>query len=311
MNDNNVLNVLFSSDDNYAQHMGAAIYSLLKNNIEFEKINIFIVENEISDDNKKRLEKISSDFSNAKINWISFMKWKSQLNLNMKWQISISTYARLFISEMLPHDINRLLYLDCDMIVCNSLRKLWNTNLHGCVLGAVQDTISDSTKEDVGLLPTDSYFNAGLLLIDLQAWRNQNIGKKCLTFIEEHNGSVTHHDQGTLNGVLRNNWFKLHLENNLMTIHYMFSLNQIMNFYGEHALFYNNSEIIYAKDNPVILHYTPSLTTRPWVKNCKHPKKQLYWDAIDCTPWVGAKPQKDCSKWYVKLINWKYRNFKF
>lgn len=270
----NTLNVIYSSDDNYAQHMGVSIYSLLDSNRDFEHINIFIVDNGIKDDNLEKLNHLENSFDNAELHFIPFEKWKKQLNLNMQWSISVSSYARLFISEMLPENIERIIYLDCDMIICKSLREMWVTDLGGAVLGAVQDSVSGSTKKAVGLNDDTSYFNAGMLLVDLIAWKNQHMGEKCLKFISDRNGSVTHHDQGVLNGVLNGSFCKLPLENNIMTIHYIFSREQILRYFGEEAPFYSEDEISSAKKNPTIIHYTPSFTSRPWVKGCKHPLKE-------------------------------------
>lgn len=306
----NELNILFSSDDRYAQHLGAALQSLLQNNRDFSLVRIYIIENEISMLNKEKLCTLAKEFSNAEVFWIPFDTWKSRLQLNMVWNISISSYARLFVADMVPADIDRILYLDCDMIVCDSLQRLWNTDLRGCALGAVQDTISNTMKAAVGLAPEESYFNAGMLLIDLAKWREQNIGSKCLSFIQERNGSVVHHDQGVLNGVLRNQWFRLPLCDNLMTIHFIFNRKRMMDYYGENAAFYSEIEIANAKEHPVILHYTPSFTSRPWCIDCKHPRKALYWENLAQTPWKGAKPERSKDKWYVKLINWRYRVLK-
>ena len=302
------LNVLFSSDNHYAQHLGAAMQSLLENNPDFTVIRIYIIDNQISDLSKEKLCDIARKFSNGAIFWIPFEKWKSQLQLNMTWSISISSYARLFVAEMIPDEIDRILYLDCDMIVCDSLQNLWNTELRDCILGAVQDSIGDRTKNAVGLLPEEPYFNAGILLIDLAKWRNLDIGTKCVHFIAEKNGSVVHHDQGVLNGVLKNQWFRLPLCDNLMTIHFIFNRRRVMNYFGEHSEFYSENEIMDAKEYPVIIHYTPSFTSRPWCKDCKHPWRALYWENLNQTPWKGAKPEKSKDKWYVRLINWRYRN---
>ena len=78
-------------------------------------------------------------------------------------------------------------------------------------------------------------------------------------------------------------------------------------YFKDHSNFYLYDDIENAKLHPAILHYVPSFTTRPWVSNCKHPKKNLYWNIISKTPWIDAKPEKDKSKWYVKLINFRYR----
>lgn len=308
--DNKRLNVLFSSDENYAQHLGAAIYSLLEHNANFEAIHIFVIDNDISDDSKEKLNCISNQFNNSNLVWIPFVQWKQKLKLNMTWNISISAYARLFLAEMLPQNVDRVLYMDCDMIICDSLMMLWNTDLQGKVLGAVQDDISDSTKAAVELLPQDKYFNSGLLLVNLVAWRQQEVGRKCLEFINRHKGRSVHHDQGVLNGVLKDKWFRLPIEYNLMTIHYIFNLNQIERYFNDHSDFYTKKEIDTAKKTPVVLHYTPSFTSRPWVKGCAHPHKYLYWKAIKNTPWNGVQPISNTLKWYVRLINFRYRTFK-
>jgi lipopolysaccharide biosynthesis glycosyltransferase len=305
---NDTLYVIYSSDDNYAQHMGVSIYSLLNCNKDFKKIHIFIIENKISVDNKEKITFLIKSFLNADITWIDFSKWSHKLQLNMSWKIALSSYARLFVASMIPSDIERVIYLDCDMIICDSLKDLWIWTLNGQVIGAVQDAVSGHVKESVEIESTSKYFNAGMLLIDLKKWREDEIETKCLRFIEAHKGRVIHHDQGVLNGVLSKKVCILPLKYNIMTIHYIYNRSKILKYYHEEAEFYPDEEICTAKNKPVILHYTPSFTCRPWVKGCKHPMKNSYLDALQMTPWKENKLSKSKDKWYVKLINWRYRN---
>lgn len=305
------LNVILSSDDNYACHLGVAVYSLLEHNRDFEKVRVFVVSNGISADNATKLQEVVGAFANGVLEFIDFAKWRGQLKLNLAWKISISSYARLFVASMLPTDAHRILYMDCDMIVCDSLRRLWNSNLGGAVLGAVQDTMPLRFKEPVGVGATETYFNAGLLLIDMDKWRSEEMERKCLDFINEKGGRVIHHDQGVLNGLLKGQWCRLPLADNLMTIHYVFNMEKIRKYFKDEAEFYAEEEIAQAKERPVILHYTPSFTTRPWVKGCAHPLKKLYWETLAKTPWAGAKPIADTRKWYLKIIEWRYRVLPF
>lgn len=307
----NQMNVLFSSDNNYAQHLGVAIYSLLFHNKWCEHIVIYIINNHIEEINKKKLEEVVASFDNSEIRWILFDKWKNQLNLSMSWPISISSYARLFVGSMLPGDIDRVLYLDSDMVINASLYDLWNLNLDNDVLAAVQDSISDRVKNAVEVPSIRSYFNAGLLLINLCRWRNDGIEPRCLNYIAEKKGSVLHHDQGVLNHVLQDCWQKLPLKYNVMTIYYIFNRRKILNYYEEHASFYTLEEIELAKNSPVIIHYTPSFTSHPWEENCAHPFKHLYWSFLGKTPWAGVKVMPSSQSWKVKLINWLYRNIPF
>lgn len=302
------MNVVFSSDNNYAQHMGVAIYSLLENNKMFDKITIFIIDNQITYSNKEKLIDMVKKFSNSKIEWIDFEHWKQRLNLNMgKWSISLSSYARLFLGSMLKNDVDRVLYLDCDMIVSQSLYELWNTCLSGKMLAAVQDSVNDTTKYMVELKPEMRYFNAGMLLIDLKCWRAENMEKKCLDYIDKKNGNVVHHDQGVLNAIIRGNFERIPIKYNIMTIHYIMNKSSVMKYFGESAEFYKEEEIERAKQNPAILHFTPSFTSRPWISNCKHPLREIYWENIKKTPWRDAEKQRCTDKWYVRMINWKYR----
>lgn len=303
------MNVLFSSDDNYAQHLGVAMYSLLDKNREMEEISIYIVDNGITEDNRQKLKTVINEFSNASIHFILFDSWKQKLHLNLLWPISLSSYARLFMASMLPAEMEKVLYLDCDMIVYDSLTELWNTDMHGCVIAAVQDYQSDAPKLKIGLQSSDAYFNAGMLLVDLKAWREQSCEGKCLRFIEDHEGNVFHHDQGVLNGTFRGAWHRLPVQYNIMTLNYFIDPRKMKAFCKENSLDeYPEREISKAKARPSILHFTPSLTTRPWVRTCKHPMRYLYWQYLAKTPWKDAQPEEDCNKWYVSVINWWYRN---
>lgn len=301
------MNILFSSDDNYAQHLGVAIYSLLENNKDVDKVDIYVVDNEIGELNKMRLSLVVEVFNNARIIYIDFKQWKEQLCLNMSWQISISAYARLFLASMLPLDVSRVIYLDCDMLVCDSLSLLWNYDMRNNVVAAVQDTVSYA-KHAVGMSNEDPYFNSGLLLVDVDKWRQQDCEKRCVEFINQRNGQVVHHDQGVLNGVFRNQWTRLPLKYNLMTNHFMISQKAVKKYFKDFAPFYTETEVKQAKSHPAILHFTPSFTTRPWVKTCEHPLRHLYWETVKQTPWKEAQPEPDKNKWYVRLINWWYRN---
>jgi len=303
------MNILFSSDDNYAQHMGVAIYSILLHNKRADKIHFYVINNKIDQLNICKIESVVNNYENADITFIAFDSFEKQLHLHLLWPISLSSYARLFIGEILPSEVDRVLYLDCDIVVNGPLYELWNTNLHDKYLGAIQDTIPPRTKSSVGLLPQQPYFNAGVLLLDLKQWRENRIGEKCLDFIKAHDGRVTHHDQGVLNGLLKDKWERLPLKYNVMTVHYMFSQSKIRNFYKDEASFYDSSEIKTAIKNPFVIHFTPSFTNRPWEKYCNHPLKNLYQALLKTTPWNGTPLIHSSNPWYVNLINVLYRYF--
>ena len=305
------MNVLFSSDDNYARHMGVAMVSLLSHNTDVEKIRLFVIDNHISKSNIEKLNLIVDRFENAEISYIPFETFENQLHLDLAWPISLSSYARLFVAEVLPADVNRVLYLDCDVIINGSLSEFWNTDLDGMCLGAIQDMVPSHSKEAVGLLADQPYFNAGVLLFDLTLWRQLGIGSACLDYIASHGGRVTHHDQGVLNGILKGQWKRLPLNYNVMTIHFMMSHDKSKKIFPDASSFYTKAEIANAISRPFILHFTPSFTSHPWERNCKHPMRSLYVDVLKMTPWKDYPLEKDKNPWYVRFLNWRYRELPF
>ena len=301
------MNILFSSDDNYARHLGVAIYSILLHNKQVEKIHLYVIKNQIDRLNITKLESVVNAFNNADLSFVSFDSIKTQLHLNLAWPISLSSYARLFIGEMLPDNVEKVLYLDCDVVINDSLEELWKTELNGHIIGAVQDTIPSNTKVSVGLLSEQPYFNAGVLLVDLIQWRINGMGKKCLDFIDSYGGRVTHHDQGVLNGILKDQWSRIPLKYNVMTIHYMLSPTKVKNYYKDESVYYDSEEIKTAKKHPIILHFTPSFTSHPWENYCAHPCRYLYNKYLDCTPWSGTPKEKAVIPWYVRVYYLRFR----
>lgn len=303
------MNILFSSDDNYARHLGVAMYSLMTHNQKAEKLNFFVVDNHITDDNLAKLRQVVEGFCNSTLFFIPFDSYAKELQLDMPWPISMSAYGRLFAADLLSSDIDRVLYLDCDMIINHDLTELWEYDLGDYCIGAVQDQVSPKVKEAVGMNPRSPYFNSGMLLIELKKWRELNVCSRAMDFIKNHQGRVTHHDQGVLNGIFCENWLRLPLRYNVMTVHYLMPFLRIRHFYKDPSSFYSEQEVDASKSSPFILHYTPSFTSRPWEENCSHPLRSLYSIVIMRTPWANHTNPKDTTPWYLKIINWRYRNF--
>lgn len=301
------LNIAYSSDDNYAQHLGVSMLSLFENNKKFKSITVYIIENNISNINKSKLIDIAKQY-NRKIVFIDFKNYEKELNLNMESYISISSYARLFLSEIINDD--KVIYLDCDSIVNNSLEELWNLDISEYYVAGVEDTVGEHTKKKIGLNIDDKYINAGMLLINLKKWREENIKAKFIDFINYYNGNVFHHDQGTINGVMRGKILILHPKYNLMTIFITMSIDEIMKYYKLNK-YYSEDIINEAKIDSVFIHYTPAFVNRPWVKGSKHPFKRLYEEYLEKSPWKGEPKCIDNRSKGEKFIAFLFNNLPF
>src|SRR5262249_26051824 len=119
---------------------------------------------------------------------------------------TVMTYARLLIGDLLPREIDRVLYLDGDILVRGDIGELWTTDLRDRTLGAVVDLPPYPYNRRLGLPDDTSYFNAGVLLIDLRRWRQLRVGERALSFAREHPERLAWADQCALNLVLHDDW---------------------------------------------------------------------------------------------------------
>ena len=293
------MNIVWSSDENYVQHLAVSLLSLLESNQSATELNCYIISNNISKDSSRELEKLAARYE-RQINWIDFAPFKARLELNMAWPISISSYARLFLQEMLPESIERVLYLDCDTVVCDSLQSLFELDLGDCCVGGVRDFISASLKKAVGLSEDATYINAGVLLIDLQAWRRDGVLDGFLGYIDSQNGKVIHHDQGVVNHCLHDRIHVLHPRFNAMTPLFTQSFRSIQTIWGE---YYTSSVRREAFDAPTIIHFTPGFTTQVWDVKCRHPLRERYFRYLDQTIWKGRITDKHVPFKY-RIANW-------
>ncbi len=277
----NELNVLYSTDSNYAAHAAASIQSLLNHNQGFEKITIYILDDGISDLAKKQLFETVAPFSQASLHFIPQKDLLSRLNLNKDNNYALAGYGRLMVSNVVPAD--KVLYLDCDTIVSDSVKSLWNTDITDYYVAGVQDNPALYNVTAIGMTASDQYINGGVLLINLKKWREDDLEDRFIRMITEHGGFVRHHDQGIINGVCKGNILILHPRYNTMSQFYLMSAKQIQMLFSP-ARYYTQKELDEATNAPTIIHYISKFYNRPWCKDCTHPKKDLYLEALSQTP---------------------------
>lgn len=314
-NTENVMHVVYASDDKFAEIMGVSMVSLLENNKDMRDIIVYILDSGISEVNKEKINGISQKYNRSFPLWIKATNISDKLNMNVEVDRgSLSQYARLFVSSVLPEDLDRVLYLDCDIIINRSLSELWTLNLNGKTIAALMDAFSRQYRPNIGLKDKDIMFNSGVMLIDLNKWKSQNIEKKLLKFISDKKGVIQQGDQGALNAVLSYDTYCFDPCYNSETVFYDFNYKEMM-IYRDPPEFYSENEIKNAVENPAIIHFTTSfLSERPWIKGCKHKyvDKWLYYKAL--SPWSETslwEPKKatGVKKLYLTFISKMPRGF--
>ena len=292
--DCNVAHVVYASDDAFAWILGVSLVSLYENSRDMKEINVYILDGGIKEENRKKLEKISHNYSRSLPIWIESKDISRELSMKVTMDRgSMSQYARLFLSDSLPSDLSRVLYLDCDTIFLQSVRELWNLDLHGKTIGALMDAFSKYYRANIDLGPEDIMFNSGVMLVDLKKWKEKNVEERLMKFIRMKKGKIQQGDQGALNAILSHDTYCFEPRFNSVTIFYDFSYKEML-IYRKPPVFYSEQQVKEAVENPVIVHFTTSfLSRRPWVKGCAHRYVGEWMRYKELGPWKEVELCKD------------------
>jgi lipopolysaccharide biosynthesis glycosyltransferase/glycosyltransferase involved in cell wall biosynthesis len=208
--------VFMSSDDNYAPLVATAMTSICYNTKS--KINFYLLDGGISEENKQQIEALKHIFENFSIEFIPVAVNKIFEHFQTTDRITRSMYNRLLIPQIKP-DINKAIYLDADIIVLGDISTLWNENLEKFPLGAVWDKYEDRNREKMRLDLSDNhkYFNSGILLIDCELWRNRHITKELFALECTIRSRLHYPDQDLLNKYFDENYKPLPQKYNLTT----------------------------------------------------------------------------------------------
>ncbi len=279
------MDIVCCFDHNFVMPTGVMTYSLCVNNKSSGVVFHFITDESVTQQDKIDLFNITSKFVEKRIEFYpidsTFFKTLPQLDGRLLTQ---ATYYRLFLSEILPSTLNKVLYLDGDMIVCQSLLKLWNIDISNVALAGVPDLLSN--KETCKRLACPSqltYFNAGVLLINLDYWRKNHVISQFMDYINFNGDNLYYHDQDVLNYVFRERKLLLPLEYNIISV-FLFRYNQQQ--IKEMGL-----DVKSALKHPFIVHFTD--VTKPWQRtentpSDPHPFAKDYVFYQSKTLWKGA-----------------------
>lgn len=254
------MNIVYATDNNFVDVLCASIKSLYTTNSDLN-LNLWIIADNVFEKNKEKVNNLSRQYAQKEINWIENIEIPFRLHLDRG---SISSFSRLFLGSVLPNTISEILYLDSDIIVMNSLKSLLNIDFGNKILYGVNDTFNKEYKKVLDIPIDKDMFNAGVMFIDLEKWRNNNIEEKLLQVIQKFNGTILQGDLGVLNAVLYNSFGVLPPEYNYMTIFEDMSYEEMIAF-KKPINYYSKEEIQEARDRIVLRHFTTSfLSKRPW-----------------------------------------------
>lgn len=291
------MNILYTLDSGFSKQLIVSVYSLIEHTQQ--DLRIFIVSDKIPQ--KYRI--ILNGFSdNERIN-IIYLDPPVLPEKLIPDRGGKSQYYRMFIGQLFAKiDIKKIIYLDADtLIVDDNIQMLENIDMQDSVLGACLDPWSKLYRKALGLKEGVQIFNSGVLVIDVQKWKLDNIDKKINNDIDEQK-RFQQGDQGILNRVFENNFFVLSANFNVMDIYFSMNYEKIIA-YRKAISFYKKHEIEDGKKHPIIVHFTSSyLQNRPWVKYSNNPYSDRwieYYEKIMEEKLTLVAPKKTM----LKIIN--------
>lgn len=257
------MNIVYASDNNFADVLKVSVLSLLRNTEGTQKIRIWVIDNEISEIKKEELRELVAEFPNATLTFIQLTTQIFNTNINLD-RGSVSSYDRLLVGSLLPVEVERVIYLDSDIMIQGSVTDLYYMDMNDKVVAAVTDVFNETYKKLLNIPLEHPMFNPGVMLIDLVKWRTLHLEERLLKQLEYFEGNPLQGDLGLLNSLLYDCYYELNPKYNMMTAFYDFTYKEML-YFKKPSQYYSDSCLEQAKKEVVIRHFTTSISSiRPW-----------------------------------------------
>ena len=217
---NKEIPIFFSTDDNYIPYLDVAISSLIANASSGYEYRIIVLNTGLDEENVRKVKR--NEKEGFIIDFVDISDEVENIKSRFKnvYHFSVVTYYRLFIASLFPQ-YDKVLYLDCDLVVLGDVSELYNVELSENIIGAAPEAFVRNTPEfrlyaktALGVDP-DGYVNAGVLLMNLREFRKNLIEERFVKLITEYDFDLLDPDQAYLNylclgkiHVLPNGWNK-------------------------------------------------------------------------------------------------------
>lgn len=281
------MEIVCSTDNNYIMPTGVMLTSLCINN-QSEDVHVHVLGSNLMATSRESLRRIVEKYGkNITFHQIDESRM-ADFPINRPGQSShissLATYYRLFLADIMPESVKKVIYLDGDIIVRHSLAPMWNTEIDGFAIAGIPDMSNNQVAPYNRLLYPQAlgYVNAGVLLINLDYWRRNDVKADFYDLARSHPERLGCHDQDILNYVFRNHKLLLDAKFNMQS-----------SFLFEHQYTDLTYDIIAQIDasltDPVIIHYVTG--PKPWQRNCIHPYQQEFLKYRNLTEWKDMAMQ--------------------
>ena len=270
------INVLLTFDSKYLVSALVTCLSLLDKLAPHSKAILYLGYQDVSDQQR--------DFFQAKllayscdVHWLPIDAdlWQSVYRQVGYMNGSLMTYARMYLEELLPKSLSKVLYLDSDLLILRDVSELYRLEFDGAVAmasidrdGIFASVWSSSLCDRLRISPFGPYFNAGVLLIDLSQWRREEIGAKARNAASLYRNDFPLGDQCALNFALAGRWKRLPMRWNECLQAPWITPQSL----GHHS----TKDLFDAIFRPGIVHFL-CRQPRPWIQRRICPRTRHYW----------------------------------
>lgn len=273
-----VKHISCATDDNYAQHCGVMLCSLFENNKESEYVvHILMNQDTLSEQNRDKLRQLVEKYhSECIFHHVDGTKLKG-VQYRKNRPLTEAAYYRILYASIFDESIHKIFYLDCDIVVNGKIDEIFDLDISEYGLAAVQDVdmYEDDHRMQMSLPYERCMFCSGVMLINLDYWRENHVEEKLLYYAKKPR-HVYLHDQDALNAVFHNKWFRLAPKWNKFNMGYL-----------EDWQFLTKQDKEEFLHNPIIIHF---LVLKPWFDIPHLKYKELYYKYLDLTEWKGFVP---------------------
>jgi lipopolysaccharide biosynthesis glycosyltransferase len=274
------VHLLLCSNALYLQHLAVCLTSLLANNPDLF-FDIVVVGRATEELDEAKLRRSLARFPGQSLSFRRFTPPADRLlPLNPRAHYTLDNWSRLWVEEFFANDVDRVLYLDSDIVVVGKVAPLWSADLDGALLGAVDIPGSERGVINLAMRAEDGYFNSGVLLIDLKQWRETRALETVLDYVEAYPERMMRDvDQEALNACFHGRRKRLEYKWNVMGAFFREPV----------ALPLARAEIESVRQEARVIHFNGN--SKPWSYFCDHPRKAEYEKYLRMTEWRDFVPE--------------------
>ena len=280
------ITIALVSDHRYVRPLSVAMASIAAH-ADGHPHDLFVLHDGLG---SRLLTKIERSVRALHVTWLDARSPTMDALLKPDYLARSSLY-RLRLEELLPSDVDRVLYLDADVLVRRPLAELWSTPLEDKMVAAVRDpaapwvsAVRNFPWVELGIGPSTPYFNAGVMLMSLKLWREADVSARAIQLLERC--ELGHGDQCALNAVLSGRWRSLDPCWNTQWAHLVDTgtLAWVAETETKNGI---------TPAGSAIMHFNASRMLRPWEPRCEHPFRDEWLTTLRQTSWPRWHPSRN------------------